>query len=349
MKILVLSELSSEVMEKLETELHLEVVNAVKSPLGDGESLNRLLQQYDPEIVVISAHPFGEETFRKCPSLKLIVCTRGNPVNINIEMARKHKIFITNTPARNANAVAEFTFGLMISCLRNIHTANAAIRNGEYLLPENVEIDKKSTDIVWLHPEIRQPPYLAFRGSELFGKTLGLVGAGAIGRLIGEKAKVFGMDIIAYDPYVDESSMLEWNMRKVSLSDLLDQADIISLHAKVTETTRHMIGEKQFDAMRSDAILINTARGALIDQEALYQALSKKKIRCAALDVFEYEPLVKGDPLLSLPNLLITPHIGGASKDVIYHHSNMAYNSISDFVLAQDKTYGSISIRFKFN
>ncbi|MBC8452282.1 MAG: hypothetical protein H8D65_00330, partial [Spirochaetes bacterium] len=80
MKILVLSELSSEVMEKLETELHLEVVNAVKSPLGDGESLNRLLQQYDPEIVVISAHPFGEETFRKCPSLKLIVCTRGNPV-----------------------------------------------------------------------------------------------------------------------------------------------------------------------------------------------------------------------------------------------------------------------------
>jgi D-3-phosphoglycerate dehydrogenase / 2-oxoglutarate reductase len=336
MKVLVLSELTDAVYTKMKQDLGIDVLNFSGKPLGDGNALLHLLQKYDPDIVVISAHPFTVETFSAAKSLKMIICTRGNPVNIDLEEADKNDIIVTNTPARNANAVAEFTIGLMISLMRKIPFAYQDLRNGKYLLDADTPIDWEKKDVVWLHGDIQPPPYLVFRGSELFGKTLGLVAAGAIGRLLAQKAKALGLNIIAYDPYMDKESLAAFGIEKVDFDELLASADIISLHAKVTNATKSMISHKQFELMKKTAILINTARGALIDQEALYVALSKNKILGAALDVFTYEPLLKNDPLLALSNLLITPHLGGASKDVIMHHSRMAYESLEDFIKGND-------------
>lgn len=332
MKALIMSELSSDVLDKMENDLQIHIVNKSNLPHGDVDALRESLLEVDPEIAVISAHPFGKDMFEIAQSLKLIVCTRGNPVNVDKVCAAEHSVILTNTPARNANAVTEFTFGLMISLMRNIHTAYVALKNGKFLLPADAEIDKDKDDVVWIHKELPVLPYRAFRGSELYGKTLGLIGLGAIGKGLGEKAKVFGMSVVAYDPFVDSEAMQKLGIQKLDLKTLLSESDVISLHAKVTDKTKHLISHKEFALMKNDAVLINTARGALIDHEALLKALNDKKLKGAALDVFEYEPLTIDNPLLKLPNLLFTPHIGGASKDVILHHSRMAYESIEDFV-----------------
>ena len=216
--------------------------------------------------------------------------------NIDVECATRHGVVVTNTPGVLTEATADLTWALLLAASRRIVEADRYVRSGEWW--------RSGTG--W-HPEL-------MLGTELNGKTLGIIGFGRIGRAVARRAKGFGMKIIYYDKRrapreVEE----ELGAKYVELEELLRTADIISIHTPLTPETRHMIGEKELKMMKNSAILVNTARGAIIDTDALVKALKEKWIRAAALDVFEQEPLPEGHPLTKLDNVVLAPHIGSAT------------------------------------
>lgn len=265
-------------------------------------------------------------------NLKLIICARGNPVNVDVSYCLSKGIAVTYTPGRNANAVAEYTICMMISILRNITQAINSIRNRECTLNYPVdELKNRTKDVVWMHKDIPYEPYYQFTGNEIMGKTLGLIGFGFIGQKVAQKAIALGMDVITYDPYINMDILKAYNVKSVSLVDLLKIADVVSLHAKASD--EYIITKESFQLMKPSSMIINTARSTLIDVDALLDALRNKQIQAAVLDVFEYEPLSNFDPLVceNIEGLILTPHIGGATEEVIEHQSKMVLESITAY------------------
>jgi len=174
-----------------------------------------------------------------------------------------------------------------------------------------------------------------FVGTELAGKTLGIIGFGYIGRLVARRAQAFGMTIIAYDPYVPEAAAKEMNARLLSLPELLSSSDIITLHSVVTSETSNLINEATIKQMKDGAILINVARGKLIDEHALANALQSGKVAAAAIDVYQQEPPV-GSPLIGLPNVLHTPHLGASSKEAQRRVSTEMVEQVVDALRGTD-------------
>ena len=208
-------------------------------------------------------------------------------------------VVIANCLGTNDQSVADLTLGLMISIARNIPSVDASLRKGGWG---------------------------AHAGTELWSKTLGLVGLGRIGRGVANRALGFDMKVLAYDPYVRQEDNLP-GISLTSLEDVLGQADYVSLHAALTEETRHMIGADQLNIMKPTAYFINTSRGALVDEDALYNALSQKQIAGAALDVFNEEP-PKDSPLLGLENVVVTAHIGAHTRESIERVGIMAAENV---------------------
>lgn len=335
MRLLTLSEISQEIKMEIEQDLKIDILDYYEDNLGNHDILKELLTRYDPEIVVVSSHRFDEAMLEISKSLKLIICTRGNPVNVDSEAAKSRGIHVTCTPARNANAVAEYVIGLIICIMRGIPWAYHSLIKREATLgdkPEGNMVNNK--DVIWVHPSIKNEhlPYLRFRGSEIMGKRLGVVGFGSIGRLVAEKAHALGMQVAVCDPFITEDEITLSGVTRCALHDLLQLSDVVSLHAKQGKSTDYLIDTVEFETMKKTAVLVNTARGSLINQKALIYALKNGLIQAAALDVFEYEPLWEGDELLDMDNILFTPHIGGASVDVVSHHSRMLFQSLLDFV-----------------
>jgi D-3-phosphoglycerate dehydrogenase len=332
MKVLILGEFSVSVIKKIEefAEVALDV-----QPLEEctAERLRSLLLEHQPEILVVEVAPVTAEVLKDAPFIKMVVCTRGNPVNVDSKYCGEHGIILTNTPGRNANAVAEFVLGLMINLVRRIPEAIARVQSGELTVSANVEesirLGRSKKDVTWRHDQLPVIPYFEFSGGELFGKCLGLVGFGAVGKLVAEKARGLDMKIIAYDPYY--SGPVVRDAQFCGLDELAANADIISLHAKDTSETEGMIGEEFLKKTKNGAHIINTARGRLVNRAALLRALDNGKLAGAALDVFDYEPLCRDDPLLRHPKIICTPHIGGASRDVVIQHSLKAFESISAY------------------
>lgn len=336
-KVLVTSEIDSKYLKMLEEKCEIllrgRAVNG--SSIFDEKGMIEVARENkDIAILVVSADRITSKVLDEFDSLKLVVCTRGNPANVDIKACTEREILVTNTPGRNANAVSEFTIALMICCARKIPQAYLSIKNRDCTVEQSLD-RKNKKDVVWLHPLLKEQPYIKFRGFELDDKILGLIGLGAIGLNVAENARNFQMRVIAYDPYVSDEVFKENHIEKVELNYLLKNADFISLHAKVTEETVNLIDKEELSMMKNTAYLINTARGALINQKALYEALLSKQIAGAALDVFEDEPLTSQNPLINLDNLILTPHIGGASSDVVRHHSKMAVKDIFSFLEGQ--------------
>jgi D-3-phosphoglycerate dehydrogenase len=333
MKILIIGELSEMVLEKLKPfgEITISLPEADRD-LSAAEVI-ALLEKNNSEVVVVDATPLGADVLRMAPSLKMVVCTRGNPVNVDARYCSEHGIILTNTPGRNANAVAEFVLAMMINLLRNIPQALRRLDSGELCLKGDVRTaiaaGKNTQDIIWRNDKLPVIPYFEFMGSEIFGKYLGLVGLGAVGKLVAEKALALGMQVKAYDPYY--KGPLLPGLELAELDDIASQADIISLHAKDTPETQGMIGKSFFKRLKPGSYLINTARGRLVDRDALLEALDSGTVAGAALDVFDYEPLCQDDPFLHHPKIICTPHIGGASRDVVLQHSIMAFESIKAY------------------
>lgn len=218
--------------------------------------------------------------------LRAIAATRGDPNNVDIAGATAAGIPVLNTPARNADAVAEMTVALLLAATRRLLTADADVRSGNTFRDGTI-------------------PYQRFRGWEIAGLTAGLVGLGAVGQATRWRLSGLGLRVIACDPFSGEATH--------SLAELLAESDVVSLHAPVTDDTLGMIGAQQFAAMRDDVVFLNTARAQLHDSEALVDALRSGKVSAAGLDHFAGEWLPVDHPLTSMPNVVLTPHIGGAT------------------------------------
>src|SRR5687768_715156 len=214
-----------------------------------------------------------------------------DPSRVDLEAAKEFKIWVTNQPGSNAVSVAELVFGQMIALVRHTHEANRAVKDD------------------------RWSDYLKFIGTELAGKTLGIVGMGNIGMRVGLRARAFEMDVQVTDPYIPESHVTSIGGKWVELEELLAESDFVTIHCPLNRETRGMIGRKQLALMKRSAFLINAARGGIIDEEALGAVLREGKIAGAALDVVADEPPAKNHPLIQLANVLWTPHLGAVTLE----------------------------------
>ncbi len=250
------------------------------------EELEKVIPDYEV-MVVRGRTKVRKPLLEKAKNLKLIVRGGVGIDNIDHEDAKKMGIEVRNTPSASSASVAELAIGHMFGLARHIPRGTASMKSGE-----------------WIKKRLK--------GTELAGKTLGIVGIGRIGKEAAKRASALGMTVVAYDPYLKESGMEDVSM--LTFDDLLGKSDYISLHIPHTDETHYLFSTEQFDKMKESAYLVNCARGGVVDEEALHDALSNGKIAGAAFDVFETEPPGESK-LFTLDNFFSTPHIGASTKE----------------------------------
>jgi D-3-phosphoglycerate dehydrogenase len=259
------------------------------------EHLLRLVGDVDVIMVV-----YGRITSRIMESasrLKGIVRYGIGIDNIDVEAASKRRIPVANVPEYAIDTVADHTMALLLALARRLLHADRAMRSRRWG--------------VWASPSME------YRGIDLSGKTLGIIGLGKIGRAVARRAFSFGMKISAYDPYVSAEDSIKLNIEPVPMGELLSKSDFVTIHAPLTNETRYLIGQNELAAMRSTSFLINTSRGSLVDTKALAKALKEGAIAGAALDVFPREPPSPNDELLDLNNIILTPHIAWYTAEAV--------------------------------
>ena len=266
----------------------------------------------DAEILVTQLAPLSEAMMRRLPALRLVAVSRGGPINIDMVAARAHRITVVNVPGRNATAVAEFTLGAILAETRLIRVGHEALRKGEW----------------------RGDLYRADRtGRELSEMTVGVIGYGNIGTKVVRLLRAFGCHVLVCDPYVQLSADdRNAGVELVALDNLLVRSDVVTLHPRVTEETRGLIGKDTIALMKPGVILINTARGPLVDYDALYEALVSGQIASAMLETFAVEPVPSDWPLLQLPNVTLTPHIAGASVRTVTYAAEKAAEEVRRYL-----------------
>lgn len=265
-------------------------------------------------LVVTESDTITAEMIRKAENLFAIVDFRGTVINVDIDAANEKGVVILNTPGRNADAVADLTIALMIMAARNVLRGIDAFRQG-----------------LWTEKG-RYWVYQNHQGYDLPGKTVGLIGLGAIGRLVTRRLSGFNVKIIGYDPFVSDEEALKMGVKKASLNEVFQKSDFLSLHLPLNGQTKNMFGEKELRMMKPNAYLINTSRAGVFQEDALVRCLKEGWIAGAALDVFHSEPLDSTYPLLNLPNVICTPHLGGATYDVIEHQSQTGVGGLLEFL-----------------
>ncbi len=254
-----------------------------------------LIEQSQPRLRIVSQYAVGYD-------------------NIDIECATKHGVYVTNTPGVLTEAVADFTWGLILAVTRRIVEADKFVRSGKWY----------ETKTGW-HP-------MMLLGFEVNGKTLGIVGMGRIGRAVARRAKGFNMRILYYDKRrLPEDLEKELGAEYVDLDTLLRESDIVSIHTPLTPETYHLISERELKMMKKTAYLINTARGKVVDTEALVKALEEGWIAGAGLDVFEQEPLPPDHPLTRFDNVVLAPHLGSATWDTRINMANIVAENLIAF------------------
>lgn len=278
MKVLITDEVAEEAINKLK-EKHEVVYKELR-----GDALANEIGEYDA-LMVRSGTKVTSDIIERAERLKVIGRAGIGVDNIDVEAASRKGIYVVNAPSGSTISVAELVIGHMLSLARHLTKADYTLKHGE-----------------WAKKKLK--------GVEIYGKTLGIIGLGRIGRAVAERAKAMGMKIIGYDPYIKECKVAEM----VPLDEVIRKADFITIHVPLTDETRHIIGKEELNMMKNTAYLINCARGGVVDEEALYNALSEGKIAGAALDVFENEPPT-GSKLLELDNIVVSPHIGASTKE----------------------------------
>jgi D-3-phosphoglycerate dehydrogenase len=283
-------------------------VAEVHEASGTEDELIEALQ--GAEICVTQMAPLTERVLKSCPDLKLFCISRGGPVNANLDAATRYGVAVTSAPGRNAAATAEHTLGMMLAAMRRIPQTNADLSagtwRGDYYRYGNV-------------------------GPELEGSTVGLIGYGAIGSRVARMLRGFGASVLVHDPYVTDEA-LAGQATKVELDELLSRSQIITLHARVTPETTGMIGAAEIAALQPGAVIVNCARGALLDYDAMCDALDSGHLFGAAFDVFPEEPIPVGSRLLSTPNVVMTPHLAGASKQTAVKAAQIIAGDVSRYL-----------------
>jgi len=273
---------------ELESLRELGDVQVYTEPADGREKLSRRLRGAPLMVNVRAYTPLDAAMLESLPDLRMIAVFGTGTDNIDLRAAERLGVLVTNAPGANARSVAEHAIGLMFAVARTIPAYDRDLRTGE-----------------WRH----------HRGVELAGKTLGVIGLGNIGRETAHMASGLGMRVLAWTVHPDPARAAAVGAELMSLDQLLLQADVVSLSVALSDQTRAMIGVRELAMMRADAILINTARGALVDEPALVAALQERRIRGAGLDVFATEPLPAENPLRALENVVLTPHAGWVTDE----------------------------------
>src|ERR1700722_1261955 len=283
MKILVAEPLAAAGIELLRAQPDWDVV------VADPKTYAQHLHDADA-LLVRSAVKVNQDVLSKAPKLRVIGRAGVGVDNVDLKAATAAGVLVMNTPGGNAVSVAEHTMGLMLAMARSIPHANACTKGGKW--------EKKK-----------------FLGTELRGKTLGVMGLGSIGREVVKRARAFGMKMVASDPFVNSQTAADLGITLVSMEELYAQSDYITLHVALTSETHGMINDTTLALMKKGVRIVNCARGELMDGDALRRAIESGHIGGAALDVFQTEPPAAGEPLLALENVLATPHIGGSTGE----------------------------------
>jgi phosphoglycerate dehydrogenase-like enzyme len=268
---------------------------------GSEAVLIERIRDADAVINIRSTSRFTDEVFRQCPRLRLVSLWGTGTDNVDLAAAAKHGVTITNTPGVSAFSVAEHALALMLAAARAIPAQDAAVRDGAW--PRG-------------------------QGIELRGKTLGIVGLGAIGRRFAELGGAIGMRVVAWTMHPNAALGIEL----LEFDHLLRSSDVVSVHLRLSPQTVGIIGPREFALMKPTALLINTARGAIVDEAALVAALSTKRIAAAGLDVFATEPLPPGHPLTKLSNAVLTPHSAGITPEALEAGLQMAIENVWSFL-----------------
>ncbi len=286
MRLLIADGLSTESIARLKQIPTLEVLEYKDISRSD---LKEIIPSIDI-LVVRSRTQIDRDLLEGARNLRLAIRAGIGLDNVDVSAATELGIVVMNAPTGNIVTTAEHAIAMLFSLSRHIPQADASLRRGKW--------DKKS-----------------FQGSEISGKTLGVVGLGNIGKAVAERGRALKMQVVGYDPYLSEEAAAKHGVRLASMDELLATADYVTLHVPLMDSTRGLIGKNAFSKMKKTAFLINCARGGIVDEAALIEALEQKKIKGAALDVFETEPLPADHPLLSRNDVILTPHLGASTEE----------------------------------
>ena len=284
------------------------VFNTTGRPLTEDELIPLL---HDCDGYIAGLDFITKKVIASCPKLKIISRYGAGYDRVDIKAAKDHGIVVTNTPGVNAQAVGELAFALILSIARKIPYLNTQTQRGHWI---------RST------------------GIELKEKTLGIIGLGAIGKVVAKCGQGFNMNIIAYDPYINEAYCKENNIKLSTFNDAIHNADIISLHLPLTNQTQHLIGKEAIALMKPGAILLNTSRGGIIDENAAYEALKAGHLGGLGLDAFETEP-PENSPLFELDNVVVTPHTGAHTKEATMNMATLSIQNLIDVLSNRDCPY----------
>ncbi|HEY3455817.1 MAG TPA: hydroxyacid dehydrogenase [Bryobacteraceae bacterium] len=268
---------------------------------GSQEQLIERVRHAELAINIRASSKFTEELFQRCPHLRLVSLWGTGTDNVDLMAAERYGVTITNTPGVSAFSVAEHALALVLAVVRGIPSQDAAMRGGGW--PRG-------------------------QGIELHGKTLGIIGLGAIGRRLAELGRAIGMHVIAWTVHPNAALGVEI----VEFDQLLRSSDVISIHLRLSQQTEGMIGPREFGLMKNSAILVNTARGAIVDEGALVDALLTKRIAGAGLDVFTTEPMPAGHALRKLSNVVLTPHSAGVTPEALEAGLQLAVENVWSFL-----------------
>jgi len=266
------------------------------------------------EFLVVHKAPVSRAVFERGDDLEVVAAARGGVENVDLEAARDHGVTVLHAPGRNADAVADYAVAFALAAHRRIPHFVETTGRGEWDLAfDPAGLPRDVTNL-----------------------TVGVVGFGNVGRNVGRRWAGFDPDLLAYDPFVDDETVRDHGCEPATLEELLADADVVTLHARLSEDTHHLLDADAFDAMGEDALLINTARGGLVDTDALVAALEADSIGGAALDVFEAEPIPEGHPLLALDDVLLSPHTAGSTRDAVYNGARIVADDLVAIVEDQD-------------
>jgi phosphoglycerate dehydrogenase-like enzyme len=294
--------LDEEYRERLASLGDLKVYGSV--PASEEEFLKRIK---NAEIVIVGRYGFSAESINASPALRMISLWQTGYDNIDLDTATKRGVVVSNVPSYAFDSVAEFVFALVLNLIRKVHIADMDLHRGEF-------------------------DWHCCIGNQLMGKTIGVLGTGNIGRRVIQIAHGFNMKVLSTTAHPNPDREKALGLRFVDLDALLMESDIVTLHIPLTPETEHMIGARELAKMRPTAILINTARGRIVDEKALVEVLRKRRIAGAGLDVFEKEPLPMDSPLLDLDNILLTPHIAFLSEESMDECTRVCIENVQSFL-----------------
>lgn len=265
----------------------------------------------DSEVALTQMAPFTADVIKNAPKLRLISVCRGGPVNVDLAAATEAGVTVSYAPGRNAAAAAEFAVGLMLAALRRIPAADAELKKG-----------------VW------RGDYYAYEnaGLELDGSVVGLVGYGAIGAIVARVLRAFGAQVLVADPYTDPAKAAADGVELVELEDLLRRSSVVSLHARLTPETRNLLNGDNLRLLPEGAVLVNSARGGLLDYAPLPELLESGRLGALALDVYDIEPPPADWPLHQAPNVITTPHLAGATRQTAHRAAAISAGEAARFL-----------------